>query len=201
MRKIIVSLNTTLDGFMAGKKCELDWHFAYWDEEMARHAAIHLKSADTILLGRVTHQAMSGYWSSRAVELNLQREDLGFAEMMNSHQKIVCSKTLDEPGWRNSTIIRSISGKQIMDLKKRTGKNIIVFGSGSIVSLLMKLELVDELIMWIHPIVLSEGKSAFKNLGEWKALRMGSVKILSSGVVLAQYVKQHQIAAAAAELA
>ena len=99
MRKVIVSMNVTLDGFMAGPNCELDWHFSFWNEEMAEYASEQLSHADTILLGRITYKAMAKYWPSMAMDLSYPREDIAFAGMMNSYKKIVFSNTLNEVHW------------------------------------------------------------------------------------------------------
>ena len=69
MRKVIVSMNVTLDGFMAGIDCGLDWHFKAWNEEMARATAQQLSEADTILLGGITYRGMAQYWNSDPVNM------------------------------------------------------------------------------------------------------------------------------------
>lgn len=187
MRKIIVSLNTTLDGFMAGTNGELDWHFDYWDEEMAAHANLHLRDADTIILGRVTYEVMSQYWQSMLTGLQQSREDLAFADMMNNYQKIVFSRTLKLTGWKNSSIVRSLNATAVKQLKKASGKDMIVYGSGKIVSKLMQLDLVDEFIIWTHPVILSRGKPAFGRLGSKLELIPDSPKFLRSGVLMTRY--------------
>ena len=93
MRKLIVSMNVTLDGFMSGLNCELDWHFDKWTTEMAERLGEQLSEADTIVLGRVTFNAMAKYWSFKATDLSLPREDIAFADMMNSYKKLVVSRT------------------------------------------------------------------------------------------------------------
>ena len=87
-------MNVTLDGFMAGPDCELDWHFNYWNEEMAKCAGEQLSNADTILLGRITYKAMARFWPSKMKDLLGPRHDIAFASMINSYQKVVFSKTL-----------------------------------------------------------------------------------------------------------
>ena len=87
-------MNVTLDGFMSGPNCELDWHFRSWTSEMAESLCAELNEADTILLGRTTYLAMAQYWQSKALDLSFPREDLVFVDMMNSYTKIVISKTL-----------------------------------------------------------------------------------------------------------
>jgi len=187
MRKIIVSLNTTLDGFMAGSNGELDWHFDYWDEEMAAHANLHLRDADTIILGRVTYEVMSQYWQSTITGLEQSREDLAFADMMNNYKKIVFSRKLQFAGWKNSSIVRSLNTSIIKHLKKAGGKDMIIYGSGKIVAKLMQLDLIDEFIIWTHPVILSRGQPAFGRLGSKLELIPGSPKFLRSGVLMTRY--------------
>ncbi len=187
MRKIIVSLNTTLDGFMSGSNGELDWHFDYWDEEMAAHANLHLRGADTIILGRVTYEVMSRYLQSTKTGLEQSREDLTFADMMNNYKKIVFSRKLKLAGWKNSSIVGSLNTTFIKHLKKGGGKDMIVYGSGKIVSKLMQLDLVDEFIIWTHPVILSRGQPAFGRLGSKLELIPDSPKFLRSGVLMTRY--------------
>ena len=156
-------MNVTLDGFMAGPNCELDWHFNYWDEEMARHAGEQLSKADTILLGRVTYNAMAKYWPSKMMDLLCPREDVAFAYMINGCQKVVFSKTLQHTTWNNSRLAKENIRKEIIKLKQQPGKDMIVYGSGSIVSALTRFGLIDEYILWLHPVVLGKGKMLFKN--------------------------------------
>src|SRR5688572_28210413 len=109
MRRLILSMNVTLDGFISGPHCELDWHFKYWNQEMASHAGQELSKADTILLGRITFKAMSQHWPVISNNFAYPREDIAFADMMNQYKKIVFSTTLtdDDPAitdWPNATI-------------------------------------------------------------------------------------------------
>ena len=83
MRQLIVSMNMTLDGFMSGPDRGLDWHFTSWTEEMAESACEELSRADTILLGRITYDAMASYWPQQAAHALYSREDVAFADMMN----------------------------------------------------------------------------------------------------------------------
>ena len=104
MRKLIVSMNITLDGFMAGPDCELDWHFSRWTKEMADAQLEQLSKADALLLGRNTYNAMSGYWNGVMADLSFPREDIAFAELMNTRQKIVVSQTEPHLNWNNSKL-------------------------------------------------------------------------------------------------
>ncbi|MGB8193580.1 MAG: dihydrofolate reductase family protein [Chitinophagaceae bacterium] len=189
MRKVIVSMNITLDGFMAGPNCELDWHFNYWNEEMAEYASYQLSHADTILLGRVTYNAMAKYWTAVTMSAVAPRQDLAFAGMMNNYHKIVFSKTMEKAEWNNSRLVKNNISKEIMQLKRQPGKDMIIYGSGSVVSTLMRSDLVDEYVLWIHPVVLGKGKNLFKSQHDMHALRLIEVKSFSSGVIILSYEK------------
>lgn len=187
MRKLIVSMNITLDGKMAGPKCELDWHFESWTDEMGDAFCNQLLQADTILLGRVTYEAMAEYWPAKMAQTFLRSEDFAFANMMNSYAKIVFSKTLTVAKWNNSKLIYGNVAEEIKLLKTTKGKDIIVYGSGKLVSALIKSGVVDEYQLWLHPVLLGRGKPLFNNLPKRLDLQLIDVKIFTSGVVLLYY--------------
>jgi len=185
MRKVIVSMNVTLDGFMAGPDSELDWHFNYWNEEMAETATEQLSKVDTILLGRITYAAMSQYWPYQMNNLAFPRRDIAFADMMNSYKKIVFSKTIRRASWNNSKLIKGNLAQEVELIKSERGRDIIVFGSGSIVSELIQANLIDEYQLWVHPIYLGDGKPLFEN--NTISLKLLYKKELSSGVTIYFY--------------
>lgn len=187
MRKLIVSMNVTLDGYMSGSECELDWHFQYWTKEMAESLCEQLSKADTILLGRVTYNPMARYWLSKVANPSLGGEDVAFANMMNSFTKIVFSKTITSPEWSNSKLANGNLKDEINLLKQKPGKDIIVYGSGRLVTSLIKSCLVDEYQLWLHPVVLGKGKPLFKNLPGRHYMKMVNIKTFSSGVVILYY--------------
>jgi dihydrofolate reductase len=187
MRKIIVSVNVTLDGYMAGPKCELDWHFNTWTDEMAQSITEQLSKADTILLGRVTYTGMAKHWTSTPVGLLTPREDLDFADMLNHYPKIVFSKTLTTVTWNNSKILKGNIAKEVIKLKHQAGKDMIIYGSGQLVASLTKLGLIDEYRIWVHPVVLGDGKPLFKEVQQKLNLSLYKTQSFSSGVVILFY--------------
>ncbi|MBS1600557.1 MAG: dihydrofolate reductase [Bacteroidetes bacterium] len=187
MRKLIVSMNITLDGFVAGSNSELDWHFQSWDAEMASLLSEQLCMADTILLGRITYDAMASYWPSSVTDPHFPRDDVPFADMMNNYSKIVFSTTKKQLEWQNSKLINGNIEYEIGQLKKLHGKDIIVYGSSKLVSSLMQLSLIDEYRVWLHPVVLGSGKPLFKKLHEQINLRLVTTKTFSTGVVMLNY--------------
>lgn len=189
MRKLIVSMNVTTDGFMCGPDCELDWHFKCWTKEMGDALCKQLSMADTILLGRVTYNAMAKYWPAKIIDPSIGGGDFAFANMMNSYKKIVFSKTITSPGWNNSKLVNGNLEGEITALKHKPGKDIIVYGSGKLVSALMHYSLIDEYQLWLHPVILGKGKLLFNNLHKRLDLKLLKSKTFSSGVILLHYKK------------
>ncbi len=187
MRKIIVSMNITLDGFIAGPDCELDWHFSRWTTEMAEALSEKLSEADTILFGRVTYNAMAGYWQSRCHHSDLAREEFAFAEMMCRYRKIVFSRTMQSTSWENSMIVKGNIQEEITALKQRSGKDMIVYGSGRLVSALMKKDLIDGYTLWIHPVLLGKGKRFSLGLTKVRNMELKESITFQSGVVKMEY--------------
>jgi dihydrofolate reductase len=180
-------MNVTLDGCMAGPDDELDWHFAKWTEEMAEWLCILLSQADTILLGRTTYTAMAGYWPQRSTDFTFPRDDIAFADMMNNHAKIVFSKTLKKVEWHNSTLVKGDAGTAIKKLKQQHGKDIIIFGSGKLVASLIHAGLVDDYVLWVHPVILANGRPLFAGLHNRLNMRLVKVKKFTSGVIVLHY--------------
>src|SRR4051812_16538585 len=164
MRKVIVSMNVSLDGYMSGANGELDWHFESWTKEMGEVLCKQLSQSDTILLGRVTYNAMANYWPAKAGDPTCRAEDFAFSNMMNSYTKIVFSNTIPSAKWNNSILVKGNILRKVAKLKKQSGKDIIIYGSGKLVSSIM--DMVDEYQLWLHPVVLGKGKPLFGGLQE-----------------------------------
>lgn len=171
-------MNLTLDGFFAGPNGELDWHFPLWNDEMSSYALAQLRTMDTILLGRCTYQSMSAYWPLAPPE--------EFTIMMNNYTKIIFSKTLKSTEWKNSRLAKENVRNEVLQLKLQPGKNIIVYGSGSLVKSLMQLDLVDEYRFWLHPVIILSGQPFFNDFNK-TSLKLIRTKSFSSGVVILYY--------------
>ncbi|MCC8425379.1 dihydrofolate reductase family protein [Mucilaginibacter sp. UR6-11] len=177
-------MNISLDGFMAGPDGGLDWHLQNWTNDMGRLLSEQLSRADTILLGRNTYSAMAGYWPAVGNTLSLSRDDLAFADMMNSYAKVVCSTTLKNLYWQNSLLISRDIRREIIKLKQQAGKDIIIYGSRKLVQSLIKLNLVDEYRLWLYPVSLGRGIALFNKR---QNLTLLCAQTLSSGVILLSY--------------
>lgn len=181
MRKIIVSNYMTSDGFFAGPNGEIDWFV--WDKETAQYSKDLANSIDTILFGRATYELMASFWPTPAASA----EDPIITDYMNNTPKIVFSKTLAVPGWKNTKVISDIDRDEISKMKQQPGKNMVIYGSGSIVSALTRLGLIDEYQIFVNPIVLGGGKPLFNGIKDRLNLKLLKAKTFNCGVVLLHY--------------
>ena len=177
MRKVISGLFISLDGVVESPE---KWQFDNFDAEMGEAMGAHLASEDTILLGRVTYQEWAPYWPTS--------KDEPYASHINNTPKYVVSTTLDNvDGWQNSTLIKGSPVKEINRLKQLPGKNIGVAGSPTLVRSLLQNELLDELTLMIHPVVVGNGKRLFKDGSELKRLKLVNSQTTSTGVAILTY--------------
>ena len=179
MRKVIASEFVSLDGVMGSPE---KWHFPYFDEEMGREIGAAMDQADAMLMGRVLYEEWAAYWPQQVPEEN------PVAARMNGIQKYVVSTTLEEPlEWSNSTLINGDVAEEITELKQQPGKDISISGSGTLVRSLLQDDLLDELRLMVHPIVVGGGKRLLEEGGDQKALELVDSKSFSTGVLSLTY--------------
>lgn len=182
MRKVIASIFVTVDGVMedpgGAEGFDLGgWSFKYGgrSDDDTRDAGDLLRGSDALLLGRATYEGFAKAWPGMT--------DGGwYADRMNSLPKYVVSSTLDKAEWNNSTIIKSDMAKEVAELKQQPGQDILIFGSGQLVSGLLEHGLIDELRLLVHPVVLGRGKRLFAE-GSPVGLTAADAKVFGSGIV------------------
>lgn len=182
MRKLIASLNITLDGFC-------DHTLVIADEELHQNANELFKNADTILFGRVTYQLMERSWPLIAKNPTGIKAVDEFAILIDDISKIVFSNTLNKVEWKNARLAKKNIKEEVIDLKQSRyngNKNILV-GGPTIIITLMKLGLIDEYQFCVQPIISGSGLPLFKNIKDRIDLKMVKTKTLGSGVVILIY--------------
>ncbi|MEO6812489.1 MAG: dihydrofolate reductase family protein [Ginsengibacter sp.] len=179
MRKIIVSNLMSLDGFFEGTNKELDWFVV--GEEFFEYARELLNSVDTILFGRVTYQMMASYWPDAT------DNDAVITHKMNHLTKIVFSKTLKRVDWNNSKLAKEDIVPEVTRMKEEEGNDIVIFGSGTIVSQLSEVGLIDEYRIILNPVLLGNGNPLFRGIHNKINLKLMQVGTLDSGVVILYY--------------
>jgi dihydrofolate reductase len=179
MRKVIALELVSVDGVM--EKPE-EWSFSYSNDEMAEANASGMADSDAMLLGRVTYEEFASYWPYQ------NTADQPFTDYLNDTPKYVVSTTLEEPlEWQNSTLIKGNVAEQIAKLKRQPGKDITILGSATLVGSLLADDLLDELRLMVHPVVLGRGKRLFEEGSDLKALELVGSKTFSIGVLYLTY--------------
>ena len=168
----------TLDGF-----CD---HTAIIpDDEMHEHYTDLLNNADTILYGRVTYQLME-YWRTLAKRPSGEKSMDDFAIVMDRIPKIVFSHTLKNVEWETAKLSNQPIEKVASELKQQSGKDILV-GSPGLILQLMKLNLIDEFQLCVHPLIVGSGLTLFKNINERILLTLLKTKTFGSGAIVLYY--------------
>lgn len=177
MRKIVAGFFISLDGVVEAPD---QWHFPYFNDEMGAAVGGQMESSDAMLLGRRTYQDWAGYWPQ-------QSSDEPFADYINNIPKYVASTTLDKVEWQNSTLLGGDLAAELTELKRQPGKNIAMSGSGTLVQWLLRNDLLDELRLLVHPIVVSGGKRLFVDEIGKKPLKLAESATFSTGVLSLVY--------------
>lgn len=190
MRKVTVVESVTLDSVMQapgrpdedrrGRFEHGGWAQPYNDEVMGREMGKGMGRTE-LLLGRRTYENLYAFWPT-APQPN------PFTEVLNNTQKYVASTTLAEPlPWVNSTLLRGDAGEAVAKLKEESGKDLVILGSGELVRSLMRHDLIDELVLLIHPLVLGSGRRLFPDGLSPTALQLLDSKPTTTGVIIATY--------------
>ncbi len=179
MRQVVSGLFISLDGVTESPD---KWQFDNFDQDMGTELGNHLAKLDTVLLGRVTYQDWAPYWPTST--------DEPFASFINNVPKYVVSTTLDKVAWKNSTLIKGNPTEAIARLKQQPGKDIGVMGSPTLVRSLLQNDLLDELTLMVHPVVVGHGKRLFQEEASLKRLKLVDSKTTRTGVLIATYSRK-----------
>jgi dihydrofolate reductase len=182
MGNLIVTMWLTLDGFVSGPDNAMDWVNPLGD-----YQSDLVRSADTLVLGRVTYESFAGSWPRVPDNPEAPEGLKDYARMLNGMRKIVYSRTLTAVEWQNSTLKSEIVPEEIQALKRETDRNLVIYGSASIVQALTNLGLIDEYRLLLHPVVLGSGKPLFAQIKERVNMQLLSATTDPSGVVLLYY--------------
>jgi dihydrofolate reductase len=189
MRKIITTTWISLDGFVAGPNGEMDWVIV--DEEMGKYEDEIVSAADTLLLGRVTYQSFAGSWPYVPDNPDAQPEEKEYARKLNAMRKIVFSRTLPSVEWNNSSLVKEVVPEEIVKLKQEPGRDMLIYGSASLIRTLTNHGLIDEYQLLVHPIVLGGGRPLFQDITDRHKLQLVRTRTFPSGVVGLYYQPAH----------
>jgi dihydrofolate reductase len=180
MGKLIVSAWITLDGVFDADSMQ-EWFLPFESIERQKYIRDGILAADAILLGRTTYEMLASFWP------NQKNDDMGPASKLNSAPKYVISTKLKKAAWNNSAIINQNIVGEIIKLKKQYRGEIQIEGSATLVHSLMKENLVDELRLLVHPIIMGSGKRFFKDGMKTAGMKLLNTQTLDKGVILLCY--------------
>jgi dihydrofolate reductase len=185
MRRVVAAEYVTVDGVMTdpGGVGEIEqggWSRAYFNEELATYQSDQLFASDALLLGRITFEGFAAAWPS------MEETEGEFAVRMNTLPKFVASRSLNEPLPWNGTLLKGDLADEVAKLKEQAGQDILIYGSGQLISELHPRGLIDEYRLMIFPVTLGEGKQLFRD-GARADLKLTDTRSTSTGVVVLTY--------------
>jgi dihydrofolate reductase len=185
MRKVFVFNMVSLDGYFVDAKGEMSWAHKN-DEEWNTFVSGNASGNGVLVFGRVTYQMMASYWPS---EMALKNSP-AVAKGMNEMPKIVFSRTLDRATWNNTKLLKGDLSTEVRKLKSEAGPDMVILGSGTIVSELTEQNLIDEYQLATIPIVLGKGRTLFEGLTKRLNLKLTKSRTFGNGTVFVCYQPQ-----------
>ena len=163
---------------------DMSWaHNVKKDEEWDSFVSGNAGGGGVLVFGRITYELMARYWPT---QLAIQNNPI-VAEQMNKLPKIVFSRTLDKASWKNTTLIKDNMVAAIRKMKNESGINMVIMGSGTIVSQLTQERLIDEYQIVVIPVVLGKGRTLFDGIKERLALKLIKSRTFTNGNVVLCY--------------
>lgn len=183
MRKLILMMSVSLDGFFEGPDRELDWQLI--DEELHWHFNEELASMAAFLDGRVTYELMAEYWPTADRDPSSSAPVADFARIWRDMPKFVFSKTLERADW-NTVVVRDVVDDEIMALKAQPGGDMVI-GGANLAATFIRHDLIDEYRLYVHPVVIGRGRPLFEPSDSKVELRLVDTRTFGNGVVLLRY--------------
>lgn len=178
MRNIIAALNMTVDGIC-------DHTAGIPDEEIHQHYTELLGQGDAILYGRTTYELME-FWRTILENPSEEKSMNDFAIAIDRISKIIFSHTLKNVDWKSATIAKRNLKDEVLELKKQSGKDIFI-GSRSLIIQLLKLNLIDEFQLCIHPMVEGNGLPLFEDINDRIIFKLVKNKTFKNGAIILYY--------------
>jgi dihydrofolate reductase len=182
MRKVAVFNQVSLDGYFVDMQGDMSWAHKS-DLEWQAFVEENARRGGELLFGRITYELMASYWPTPYALEN----DPIVAERMNNMPKIVFSRTMDRATWNNTKLVKGDLIAEIRKVRQAPGKDLVIFGSGSIVSQLAQAGLIDEYQIVVNPIILGKGRTMFDGVQEKQPLKLTETRSFSNGNVLLCY--------------
>jgi dihydrofolate reductase len=176
MKKLKLAMYVSLDDVVT----DPSWTGPYWNDQLSDLQAEYLYSSDALVLGRVTYEGFAAAWPS------MEEQTGDFGRKMNSMPKHVASRTLTATEW-NAALLEGDAAEGVARLKDGEGRDLLIYGSGTLVDELTRHRLIDEYRLMVHPVLVGSGKKLFETVDETVPLELQDVKTTDTGVAVLTY--------------
>ncbi|WP_410820859.1 dihydrofolate reductase family protein [Micromonospora sp. 050-3] len=183
MRKIVVQMSLSLDGFFEGPGGDIGWHQV--DEELHQHFNDVIAPMGGFLSGRVSHELMAAYWPTADQDPAASGPEREFARIWRDMPKIVYSRTLDHADW-NATVVREVDVEQVRKLTAEPGGDLAL-GGADLAATFARHDLIDEYRIYVHPVLVGRGRRLFPDAETPTGLRLVESRVFGNGVVLLRH--------------
>ncbi|MEU1517352.1 dihydrofolate reductase family protein [Streptomyces sp. NPDC005811] len=188
MRKIVLMMSVSLDGYMEGPDRDISWHRV--DDEVHQDANDFVARMAGLLSGRVTHDLMADFWPTADADPETPAVMAEFAALWREIPKYVYSRTLEHADW-NTTIVREVVPEEVRALRERhdaeLGPGDLGLGGADLGAEFLRLGLVDQIRLYVHPVLIGRGKPLFPDTGTVTGLHLAESRTFGNGVVLLRY--------------
>lgn len=184
MGKLTVFNNLTLDGYFSGPGGDMSWaHVSADDAEFNAFVEENAGGGGMLVFGRITYELMVSYWPT---PMALQNDPV-VAERMNGMPKVVFSRTLEKAEWSNTTLLKGDIAAETRRLKRESGMDMTILGSGSIVAQLAPAGVIDQYQLVVNPVALGGGRTIFEGIARPLGLKLTGTRAFGNGKVLLSY--------------
>jgi len=185
MQRLIVFNNLSLDGYFTNRHGDMGWaHAGPPDLEFSAFSARNARGGGSLIFGRVTYGLMAAFWPTEAARRQLPEVAAGMAAMT----KFVFSRTLKQPGWENTEVVKGDAATKLRALKREKGRGLAILGSGDLVAQVAAAGVIDEYQFVIIPIVLGSGRTLFEGVKEPLGLKLVESRTFKNGRVFLRYL-------------
>lgn len=185
MRKVTLGLANSLDNYIARKDGGFDW--LHWSKEVAEISTKFMKTVDTLLIGRKTHEVMIAYGQSSYPG----KKNYVFSRSKKNRDALKKSLVAKKKADKNVEVISADAAKFVRELKRKKGKGIVIFGGGELAKSLFEADLIDEVVLNIHPVLLGSGIPLFHEMKRQIDLKFLDCRILKGGYLVVSYRVKH----------
>jgi dihydrofolate reductase len=182
MPKLVVYNAMSLDGYFTDANGDMSWAHKR-DPEWQAFVKENASGGGRLLFGRITYELMAGFWSTPAA----MQSNPVVAERINALPKFVCSTTLEQATWNNTTLLKGDLTAEVRKLKQQAGADIVVMGSGSVVAQLAEAGLIDQYQIVLNPLVVGQGRTLFEGVQRRLPMKLAKSRPFANGNVVLFY--------------